>query len=96
MQSELKLWYLYIIQTECGKLYTGTTVDIKRRIQEHKDISLGIGHKGAKFFRGHVPDKLVYSESFTTRSEASKREYKIKNMTKKQKIALFLESENKN
>tara|TARA_R110000803_G_scaffold16568_2_gene45387 strand:- start:5948 stop:6190 length:243 start_codon:yes stop_codon:yes gene_type:complete len=61
-------------------LYTGITTDIDRRVNEHNVSSLG-----AKYTRSRRPVALVYTEPASDRSSASKREYQIKQMTKKQK-----------
>lgn len=77
-------WYLYIVETESGKLYTGITTDLERRFSEHAS-----GRKGAKFFRTSKFKKMVYSETHTDRSEASKREAQIKKMSKREKMELI-------
>ena len=82
-------WYVYIIETRCGKLYTGITVDVQRRFQEHCDVYSGVSVKGAKFFRGHEPKCLVLVESCASRSEASKREWQIKAMSRQTKKSLL-------
>lgn len=87
-------WFVYMIQTRCGKLYTGITTNIERRFQEHVDIYHARGNKGAKFFRGHKPETIVHSEICQSRSEASKREYQIKSMSKKAKISLLVKIDN--
>lgn len=74
---------MYIIETDDHLLYTGITTDIDRRFSEHKSSV-----KGAKFFRGHKADRIVYRESGHDRSSASKREYAIKRLSKKDKIIL--------
>tara|TARA_R110001592_G_scaffold60539_1_gene184156 strand:- start:12431 stop:12715 length:285 start_codon:yes stop_codon:yes gene_type:complete len=89
MTKELSLWFVYIIQTTCGKLYTGITTDIERRFQEHCDVYQGSNNKGAKFFRGHEPQKVIYSEEYIDRSSASKREYKIKSLSLSKKRNLI-------
>ena len=81
------MWYLYIIQADSGKLYTGITNDLERRLQEHEK-----GRKGARFFRFSAPKKLLYTESYPNRSEASKREAAIKKMTRAEKLALISKS----
>ncbi len=78
MAKEVSQWFVYIIQTVCGKLYTGITTDIERRFKEHSEVHQGLNTKGAKFFRGHKPQKVIYSESCLDRATASKREYQIK------------------
>jgi len=73
---------------ECadGTLYTGIATDIERRIDEHNHSP-----KGAKYTRTRRPVKLVYTEKYSDRSTASKREYEIKKkMSRKEKLALVI------
>ena len=83
-------WILYIIEADDHSLYTGITTDIKRRFNEHcnKDNS-GKGNKGAKFFAGRKPVRIVYQESHPDRSSASKREAQIKSWSRNQKLTLI-------
>lgn len=67
-----------------GTLYTGITTSLERRINEHNYSS-----RGAKYTRSRRPVELVYSRLVGTRSEASKEEYKVKKMTRQQKISLY-------
>ena len=85
----VKPWYVYIVETLCGKFYTGITVDVARRFQEHCDVHKGVSTKGAKYFRGHEPKRLVWIETCSSRSEACKRELEIKAMSRQSKIKLF-------
>ena len=78
-------WTLYIILTVKGRLYTGIATDYDRRFWEHCTDT----KKGAKFFRSDPPDRVVYTESFDDRSQASKRESFIKSLSRKQKEALL-------
>ncbi len=48
-------WYLYLIQTAAGALYTGVSTDVERRFTAH---SRG---QGAKALRGRGPLTLVFS-----------------------------------
>lgn len=73
-------WYVYIVRTLCGKLYTGITTDTERRFKEHAMMYQNKQGKGAKFFRGHCPEAIVYTERSDDRSSASKRESSIKKM----------------
>jgi putative endonuclease len=75
---------VYIIQAESGQLYTGITVDLDRRLAEHRE-----GPRGAKFFRTSSPKRVVYHERHRRRSEALRREREIKDMTRAQKLALI-------
>ncbi|KZY63836.1 endonuclease [Oleiphilus sp. HI0125] len=81
-------WYVYMVETECGVLYTGISTDIDRRFSEHCAVSNG-GKQGAKFFRGKVAKAVVYREQCLNRSEASKREYVIKKLSAAKKRALI-------
>ena len=77
-------WVVYIIKTKSGKLYTGITKDLERRFGEHhKD------RKGARFFHFSGPEAIVFRESHSSRSQATKREIAIKKMTRAEKLALI-------
>jgi len=78
-------WWVYMIETQSGKLYTGISTDIERRFLEHSDPA---NTKGAKFFRLERALSVVYREACANRSAASKRESAIKKMTKKSKWQL--------
>lgn len=80
--------YTYIVQCADGTLYTGYTNNIVKRVETHNS------GKGAKYTRSRLPVKLVYFEVYTTKKEAMRREYKIKHLTKKQKLEL-IQNENK-
>ncbi|PID43996.1 MAG: hypothetical protein CSB48_03455 [Proteobacteria bacterium] len=75
-------WYVYVILCSDNTLYTGITTDMSRRWQEHKE------KRGAKYFRGRSPVELLLLEPRPGRSHASQREYKIKQLDKKQKLRL--------
>ena len=76
--------YVYVVKCRDGSLYTGYTTDVNRRIWEHNHSS-----KGAKYTRSRRPVTLVYSESYSTRSEAMKREYSIKHLSRIDKLKLI-------
>ena len=75
-----KTWYVYILQCADGTLYTGITTDVDRRLNEHNS------GKGAKYTRTRLPVMIVAVSEAGSRSEASKEEYRIKQLTKKEKI----------
>jgi len=77
-------WFVYMIQADDGSYYTGISTDPLRRFVEHKTQN-----KGAKFFRGRSPEKIVYCEEKHDRSSASIREAKIKKLTRLQKSRLI-------
>jgi len=69
-------FWVYILQSEgTGKLYTGQTSDLERRLREHND-----NHTGKQRFtrKQGAPWHLLYSEEMPTRAEAMKREKYLK------------------
>ena len=81
--QDITPWFVYMIQSSDGSLYTGITTDVARRFQEHLD-----GKQGAKYFQGRRPEKVVYVEGGHDRSSASKREAAIKRLRREQKLGL--------
>lgn len=75
--------YVYILECRDGTLYTGWTNHLEKRIEAHNQ------GKGAKYTKGRGPVKLVYSECYATKKEALRREYAIKQMSRKEKAALI-------
>lgn len=82
--KEPRGWFVYILECSDKTLYTGITTDIEKRLAQHND-----GNDGAKYTRVRRPVKCVYSESKKNRSEASKREYVIKKLTRAEKFKLI-------
>ena len=74
----------YIVQCPDGTLYTGWTNCLQKRLKAHNE-----GKAGAKYTRSKRPVKLVYYEGFETKEEAMRREYAIKQLTRKQKLNLM-------
>lgn len=78
------MYYLYILECADKTLYTGITVDLKRRVDEHNSSKLG-----ARYTRSRRPAKLVYSRKFRNRGTASKEEFRIKALTRKEKLEII-------
>jgi putative endonuclease len=76
------MWYVYIVECSDGTLYTGITTDVNKRIETHNK------GKGAKYTRGRRPVKLLISFSVESKGVALKEEYRIKQLTRKEKINL--------
>ena len=83
------VWKVYIVECADGSYYTGITTDVSRRILEHN-----YSFKSAKYTRSRRPVRLVYEETVASRSEASKREYYIKKMKRKDKSILISSDRN--
>ena len=79
----MRQWRVYILRCGDGTLYTGATDDFPHRLEQHR------AGKGAKYTRGRAPLEPVYREDCASRSEALKREYEIKQLTRAQKLALI-------
>ena len=77
------MWYVYILECSDGTLYTGITNDLEKRI-----ITLNKG-KGAKYTKTRLPVKLRGSFEAEDRSKASKEEYRIKQLTREEKLKLL-------
>lgn len=75
---------VYILRCKDATLYTGYTNDLTRRLQTHEC------GKGAKYTRGRGPFRVEYVEQFSTKEEALKREYAIKQLKKSEKERLIL------
>lgn len=75
--------YTYIIECRDGRLYTGWTTCIEKRLRAHNNGT------GARFTRGRGPVELRYLELSETRSDAMKREAAIKKMSHAQKEQLI-------
>lgn len=75
--------YTYILKCADGTLYCGWTNDLEKRLKAHND------GKGAKYTRSRLPVTLVYYEEFDSSVEAQKREYRIKKLTRQEKLKLI-------
>ncbi|MEJ2048597.1 MAG: GIY-YIG nuclease family protein [Calditrichota bacterium] len=67
------MWYIYIIYSEkLDRYYVGYTDNLSWRLERH---NLGWG----RFTKGGLPWKMVHHEKFQNKTDAIKRERKIKN-----------------
>jgi putative endonuclease len=81
-------WFVYIIRCEKDDtLYTGITINLKKRIKQHNE------GKGARYTRGRGPVTIVKCFERLTKSDALKLEYKIKQLSKEEKLN-YAEKEN--
>jgi putative endonuclease len=78
------MYYLYILKCKDKTLYTGITVDLKRRVEEHNS-----SNKGARYTKARRPVKLIYSKRFKNRSNVSKEEARIKKLSRTEKFNLI-------
>ncbi|MBE6977348.1 MAG: GIY-YIG nuclease family protein [Ruminococcaceae bacterium] len=78
-----KKWFVYILLCGDGTLYCGSTDDVPRRLEVHRS------GKGAKYTRGRGPLELVYTEECASHSDALKREYAVKRLSRQEKLILI-------
>jgi len=78
-------FYVYILECANSSFYTGITNNIQNRINQHNGLEKG----GAKYTRANGPVKLIYKEKHPTKSDAMKREWEIKQMSRSDKILLI-------
>jgi putative endonuclease len=76
------MWFTYILLCEDDSYYTGSSNDVEKRFKDH------LNGKGARYTKSHKPVKIVYKETFTTKSEALKYEAKLKKLSRVKKEEL--------
>ena len=76
------LWHVYLLRLDHDCIYVGSTNDLERRLVEHR------GKTGSRLTGSSRTVELIYSESFTDRSTALKRERQLKGWTRAKKLAL--------
>lgn len=54
-----------------------------------KRLNAHLSGRGAKYTRCRLPVELVYTEEYEDKRSAQKREYEIKQLTRKQKLQLI-------
>ena len=64
--------------------YTGWTNDLEKKIRAHN------AGRGAKYTKPRRPVRLVYFEVFGTKEEAMRREWEIKQMSRREKERLLV------
>ena len=75
--------YTYILKCSDGTFYTGSTVDLDKRILEH---NLG---EGANYTSKRLPIELIYYEEYDRIDTAFFREKQIQGWSRKKKLALI-------
>ena len=73
-------WMLYILKCRDGTHYTGITNDLPRRITQHNNGT------ASRYTRSRLPVRLMFSEPCRNRSQALKKEYAMKQLSRKEKI----------
>ena len=76
------MYYVCIMASRSGTLYTGVTNDLNRRVGEHKEGQI------PGFTRRYKVSRLVYYESHHEVNTAISREKRIKRWRREKKIQL--------
>ncbi len=75
--------HMYILECADGSYYTGSTIDLERRLWQHQ-TGVGANHTAKR-----LPVKLVYCEFFEHVADAFKREKQVQGWTRRKKQALM-------
>lgn len=75
-------WFVYVIRTGAGTLYTGITKDVERRSRAHATP------RGAKSLRGRGPLTVVYQRRLGSRALALRVEHALKRVRKPEKESI--------
>ena len=78
----MKCW-MYILECSDETYYTGSTIDLTRRLKQHMDGD------GANHTKKRLPVKLIYFEEFRRIDEAYYRETQVQGWSRKKKEALI-------
>ena len=73
----------YLLRCADGTLYCGWTNDLEKRLAAHNS------GKASKYTRSRLPAELVWYETFETKQEAMSREARIKQLSRREKLALI-------
>ncbi len=85
MNKRIDSWYLYVLACSDDSWYTGITNNLARRLKQHANGS------ASRYTRSRRPIKLVYQELCRSRSDALKKEYAFKSLTRAKKEAHLAE-----
>ena len=75
--------YMYLLECADGSLYTGSTTNLRTRLQQHND------QEGARHTAARGPVKLIYYETFDRIDEAFAREKQVQGWGREKKTALI-------
>lgn len=78
------MWSVYMIRCSDNSLYTGISNNVSKRFEIHQSGS----SKAAKYTRNRHPLQLVFSAEIGDKSAASRVEYQIKKLSKRNKELL--------
>lgn len=75
--------FVYILRCVDGSLYTGSAKDLEARLRVHRS------GRGARYTRARLPVELVWSREVETWSDALREEYRIKRLSRSEKLRMI-------
>lgn len=83
------VWFVYLLECEGGRLYTGISTDVAARFEKHRR------GRGAMFTRLNRPLRMLGARPFGSRSEALKAEWAMKRLSpdEKRRVAVGWQAE---
>jgi putative endonuclease len=76
----LNRWFVYLLECENGRLYTGISTDVEKRFAAH------LSGKGAFFTRLNRPKRILGAHPFPDRSSALRAEAALRRRTRPEKL----------
>ena len=76
-------WFVYLLECLDGSYYVGVTTDVDKRMNAHAE------GKGSRYVYGKGFKRLIAVIPCKNKSEACKAEYKIKQLSRKEKLEFF-------
>jgi putative endonuclease len=74
---------VYVLRCVDGSLYTGWTIDLERRLRQHRAA------RASKYTRSRLPVELVGTFEVRSRTEARRLEARIKALPRARKLRLL-------
>jgi putative endonuclease len=74
--------YVYLLRCGDGSLYCGWTIDVEKRLAAHAT------GRASRYTSGRLPVALAAAWEMETASAARKMEWRVKQLTRAQKLAL--------
>ncbi|OZT10918.1 endonuclease [Priestia aryabhattai] len=81
--------YFYVLECKDQSYYAGYTNNLNKRLAVHNS------GKGAKYTKSRLPVVLLWHEEYKTKTEAMRKEYWFKQLSRKQKEQYILKEQKK-
>jgi putative endonuclease len=78
--------FVYMLSCRDGSFYTGAAKDLEARVREHE------AGRASRYTRARLPVRLVWSRRVRTWSRALREEWRIKQLSRREKEALVADA----